>query len=678
MSATEPLFSPALISTAIASTLPRGYTIRPLQRSDYQGFLDVLRVLTTVGYISEAQWNERYDWMKRHNDQYYMLVISDGSKVVGVGTVLVERKFIHDLGLVGHIEDIAVAKDQQGKKLGLKIIQALDYVAEQVGCYKSILDCSEANEGFYLKCGFKRAGFNSSIFLDVMLNLIKNPNITSSHLFRADIVYDSEGEFVEGYEHERTLVRKLIPRNPQLDRPLLQTCHVFGKIPSDPRPGQDALVTFIPHVSSGEEVPWYHPQVEALAFLRSAGYLSIHIAPFASPDSLEIPNRLQRTLRHLLQVIHKHGSGLAGGYKKRTHHDQIIAQPIYQDTYTRLKAAHATRLINGWAETTDPTKHVFEDLGIAAFLIELWRSMYPSDSFPGFVDIGCGNGVLVDILLREGWDGHGVDARARKSWLTFSPEVRARLSEEIIVPEPLQGEIPAVATSVCVESEMPDDASPQRETTERITAEPIFHNGIFGPHGVFVISNHADELTGWTPFLAALSRSPFLAIPCCSHDLGGARFRAKAAHAFASTAQSPISTIPERQKEKKPEVNNIDDQKKEKQKQPSAYSALVGWIEHLALELGFEVQKEWLRIPSTRNAALFGRLPSLPSSSSITSPSSLASSRPLVEEEEEDRNKDTRNRVERLLFAHGGGKGWVQRALKLRLQTPSTGEKCPR
>jgi glucosamine-phosphate N-acetyltransferase len=65
---------------------------------------------------------------------------------------------IHNLGMVGHIEDIAVAKDQQGKKLGLRIIQALDFVAEKIGCYKSILDCSEANEGFYVKCGFKRAG----------------------------------------------------------------------------------------------------------------------------------------------------------------------------------------------------------------------------------------------------------------------------------------------------------------------------------------------------------------------------------------------------------------------------------------------------------------------------------------------------------------------------------------
>ena len=49
---------------------------------------------------------------------------------------------IHSLGLVGHIEDIAVAKDQQGKKLGMRIIQALDYVAEQVGCYKVSLFAS--------------------------------------------------------------------------------------------------------------------------------------------------------------------------------------------------------------------------------------------------------------------------------------------------------------------------------------------------------------------------------------------------------------------------------------------------------------------------------------------------------------------------------------------------------
>ncbi|CRG86230.1 glucosamine-phosphate N-acetyltransferase [Talaromyces islandicus] len=156
----EPLFSPSLISPEIQSVLPEGYSARPLRRSDYHlRYLDVLRVLTTVGDITEAMWNERYDYLKKRNDEYYLIVICDGSgKIVGTGSLIVERKFIHTLGLVGHIEDIAVSQDQQGKKLGLRIIQTLDYVAAKVGCYKTILDCSEVNEGFYIKCGFKRAG----------------------------------------------------------------------------------------------------------------------------------------------------------------------------------------------------------------------------------------------------------------------------------------------------------------------------------------------------------------------------------------------------------------------------------------------------------------------------------------------------------------------------------------
>lgn len=134
------LFPPNLISPEVLAALPPGYTIRPLRRSDFQrGYLDVLRVLTTVGDVTEEQWNQRYDWISSRNDEYYLLVVcDDAERIVGTGSLIVERKFIHSLGLVGHIEDIAVEKGQQGKKLGLRIIQALDFVAAQVGCYKVI------------------------------------------------------------------------------------------------------------------------------------------------------------------------------------------------------------------------------------------------------------------------------------------------------------------------------------------------------------------------------------------------------------------------------------------------------------------------------------------------------------------------------------------------------------
>ncbi|KAI0107907.1 acetyltransferase [Hypoxylon sp. NC0597] len=166
--AEQGLFSSDLISPAVSAALPEGYVARSLRLSDYDaGFLDCLRVLTTVGEISKEQFAERYQWMSSQ-DTYYVLVIEDTTKgkIVGTGALLVERKFIHSLGLVGHIEDIAVAKDQQGKKLGLRVIQALDFIAEKVGCYKTILDCSEANEGFYVKCGFRRAGLEMAHYYD--------------------------------------------------------------------------------------------------------------------------------------------------------------------------------------------------------------------------------------------------------------------------------------------------------------------------------------------------------------------------------------------------------------------------------------------------------------------------------------------------------------------------------
>ena len=60
---------------------------------------------------------------------YISLVIVDKTtdSIVDVGTVFMERKFLRGLGTVGYIEGIAVDKKQQGKKLGLRIVDALTY-----------------------------------------------------------------------------------------------------------------------------------------------------------------------------------------------------------------------------------------------------------------------------------------------------------------------------------------------------------------------------------------------------------------------------------------------------------------------------------------------------------------------------------------------------------------------
>lgn len=113
-------------------------------------------------------------------------------------------------------------------------------------------------------------------------------------------------------------------------------------------------------------------------------------------------------------------------------------------------------------------------MAIAAFLMLLWRDMYPSrvaangeaaaqgsdvestrewDSWGrpegGFVDLGCvslplrriasrsikqqltrkGNGLLVHVLTAEGYAGKGYELRARRTWPTYPPATQANLIE---------------------------------------------------------------------------------------------------------------------------------------------------------------------------------------------------------------------------------------------------------
>ena len=58
-------------------------------------------------------------------------------------------------GLAGHIEDVVVDKEVRGRGLGKHIIMKLVALARAAGCYKVVLDCSEANAPFYRKCGFE-------------------------------------------------------------------------------------------------------------------------------------------------------------------------------------------------------------------------------------------------------------------------------------------------------------------------------------------------------------------------------------------------------------------------------------------------------------------------------------------------------------------------------------------
>ncbi|KAG6894636.1 hypothetical protein C0993_011086 [Termitomyces sp. T159_Od127] len=153
------LFSPNLISLEVRNALHPDVHIRPLASSDYRrGHLQVLSVLTSAPDPGEDAWRAHFNFLRDSGRTYYTVVIVDkaSDQIVGLGTVFLERKFQRGISCVGHIEDIAVDERQQGKKLGLRIIQALTYISENSGAYKTILNCSDKNIPFYEKCGYEK------------------------------------------------------------------------------------------------------------------------------------------------------------------------------------------------------------------------------------------------------------------------------------------------------------------------------------------------------------------------------------------------------------------------------------------------------------------------------------------------------------------------------------------
>ncbi len=128
---------------------------RILEREDYdRGFLTTLESLTEVGTISRADFERTFTTLQADPNHFVFVAELDG-KVVGSITLLVEQKFIHACGRVGHIEDVVADASVQGKGIGSKLVQkALDQ-AREAGCYKVILDCSEANTHFYSRFGFE-------------------------------------------------------------------------------------------------------------------------------------------------------------------------------------------------------------------------------------------------------------------------------------------------------------------------------------------------------------------------------------------------------------------------------------------------------------------------------------------------------------------------------------------
>ena len=145
------------------------FIFRKLKVTDYDlGFFETLAFLTKVGEVTKQDFENQFRQMfPLRADVYKIVVIYDVSKqrIVGSGSLVLEQKFIRQLGTAGHIEDIVVSEGYRGKHLGKRMIELLKKIATLNGCYKVILDCGQHNVGFYEKVGKQDTNLGAERFL---------------------------------------------------------------------------------------------------------------------------------------------------------------------------------------------------------------------------------------------------------------------------------------------------------------------------------------------------------------------------------------------------------------------------------------------------------------------------------------------------------------------------------
>lgn len=103
----------------------------------------------------------------------------------------------------------------------------------------------------------------------------------------------------------------------------------------------------------------------------------------------------------------------------------LVSPESYTRLYGELKRKYGLEMVKKWPECTDPNKFVYEDVAIATYLLLLWEKERNENGTAtrkqSFLDLGCGNGLLVYILTSEGHSGTGIDLRKRQIWDIYPP-----------------------------------------------------------------------------------------------------------------------------------------------------------------------------------------------------------------------------------------------------------------
>jgi len=151
--------------------------IREIEEEDLDnGFLEVLDNLRKASDLENPKAKEVLKKIKQ-NENHIIHVAMDGNKVVGSTTLFIEQKFIHQGGLVGHIEDVVVRKDYEGTGIGIKLVLSLlEYakkISSEIGIKHIVIEYNELDNESFVKNDNNRCFYCRSELSQHLLQVAK-------------------------------------------------------------------------------------------------------------------------------------------------------------------------------------------------------------------------------------------------------------------------------------------------------------------------------------------------------------------------------------------------------------------------------------------------------------------------------------------------------------------------
>jgi hypothetical protein len=122
--------------------------IGTLDLSDIYQYLSAPDASNADSSTVTSDKSNQYFRDKLDNPDYHIYIVlckpslTHSVILVGMGTLFIEQKLIHDFKNCGHIEDVVIHPDHRHKKLCKSVILDMIYTCKRKNCYKIVLNCA--------------------------------------------------------------------------------------------------------------------------------------------------------------------------------------------------------------------------------------------------------------------------------------------------------------------------------------------------------------------------------------------------------------------------------------------------------------------------------------------------------------------------------------------------------